>query len=173
MRYQHRIIVEGMDGTGKTTLVEGLIRRHSNFFSIPPFGPGKDWEKVLPETLDVQDDGRVPVHDRFFFSEVVYGLVLRHKVDLTPELLNNVGWFLRSTAFLVYARPTVTFIRDAVKQTQQMDGVAEQFTELIETYDRLMVVEKEWFGDRFFQYDWSRPNELARLEAQLEGYLGT
>lgn len=172
-RYRHRIIIEGMDGSGKTTLIGQLTERIPELFVVPGLGSSDDFPDRLAELVDEQqdEDGRTPIHDRLFFSELVYGAVVRGKVNLPAESLQNFGWFFRSTAFLVYCRPPADELREGVKAKPQMPGVISRYQQLLEAYDQLMVQERNWFGPRFFHYSWTRPEELVQLTDRLRGYL--
>lgn len=170
-RHRHRIIVEGLDGSGKTTLISHLVGRFPELVIIPGMGPDADYNVRIPQMLDEEEDGRPRIHDRFFFSELVYGPILRGRILIDPTLLNNVVWLLRSTALLIYARPHSDQLKEVVARTPQMMGVPEHWFQLLEAYDHIMAVEREWFGDRFLQYVWHRENEYALVEATITRYL--
>lgn len=170
-RYKHRIIVEGMDGSGKTTLIKELVARNPDFFEVPGLGPSDDFGDRLAALVDQQDDGRVPVHDRLFFSELVYGPIIRGAIAIEEPGLSNFAWFFRQTAFLIYCRPPVADLRAGADTKPQMPGVISRWPKLLEAYDGFMMIEKEWFGDRFFHYSWTRPEELEQLESRLKEYV--
>lgn len=171
-RQPHRIIVEGMDGAGKTTLIDELQLHFPGLQRIvrPQGRPLNDW---WPEEMDRQRIDPVPIYDRFFYSELVYGPILRGKFEPDLVLINNVAWFLRSVAFLIYVRPHSSVIRENVRESQQMVGVKDNFSELLEAYDNVMEVEKQWYKDRFFHYDWRKPGDDFTLQSALRKYLGT
>jgi hypothetical protein len=121
--------------------------------------------------MDRQKIDRIPIYDRFFFSELVYGPILRGKFEPDLVLINNVAWFLRHIAFLIYCRPHSNVIRQNVRDSKQMAGVKDNFFELLEAYDNLMEVEKQWYGDRFFHYDWKTPGADLALQLALRKYL--
>lgn len=172
-RFRHRIVVEGMDGSGKTTLIQQLTDRNPDFFIVPGIGPVDDITQRIMDLLDAEDTGRVPVHDRLFFSELVYGPVIRGAIAIDHTALQNFAWFLRQTAFLIYCRPHTQVLNEHLNKKPQMPGVVSRQKELVTAYDHVMEVEKQWFGPRFFHYSWPREGELQRLEATLAGYLRT
>jgi thymidylate kinase len=170
VRQSHRIIVEGMDGSGKTTLICDLKLRFPELQVVtrPPGVPFNYW---WPQELDRTPSEPVPLHDRFFYSELVYGPVLRGRIEPRMELINNMIWFLRSTALLIYARPHSAVLRTAAERNLQMDGVMENFMPLLEAYDRLMAEEMTWYDKRFHRYDWNSNNGYDNVVMAVEDYL--
>lgn len=165
-----RIIVEGMDGSGKTTLINSLMKDFPQLELVRnQHGPEQKFETWWPEQLDREESDRIPIHDRFFYSELVYGPILRGRINADPNLINNVLWFLRSSALLIYARPSVDNLRKGIKKEKQMEGVEDRFTDLIELYDQVMSSELNWYGNRFIHYSWD-PNQTELLETVV-GYL--
>ena len=172
VRQDYRIIVEGMDGGGKTTLIERLQEKFHNLEYIRnPKGPDQDFDVWWPEQLDRGKSPIVPIHDRFFYSEIVYGPTLRGHITANDNLVQNSLWFLRSHAFLIYARPHSDTLREGFKNRKQMEGVEEQFTKLLEAYDTLMALEASWYKDRFLRYDWVNPGSFHEVENTVERYM--
>lgn len=173
MRQDLRIIVEGMDGAGKTTLIEKLVEHIPNLVVVRnTLDDKQNFEKWWPQEVDREKSGLVPVHDRFFFSEIVYGPVLRGKINAPQTLVDNIAWFLRTTAFLIYVRPHSDLVRKGVNELDHMVGVKENFDALLDLYDNVMAVEKSWFHERFFHYDWNNYSDLIlKLREYLAGEL--
>lgn len=168
-RQPHRIIVEGMDGSGKTTLVKHLAHQ---FPQLEVVTRPKDvhFDIWWPSELDRLDTAPVPIYDRFFYSELVYGPIIRGKINANMELVNGVAWFMRSTAMLIYARPHSSSIRTAINEHPQMPGVIRHFEQLLEAYDSLMATEMQWYVDRFYHYDWNSEHS-NQVIAAVERYL--
>jgi len=161
-----------MDGAGKTHLAELLMMHIPNLEYIRnDSGPGKDFNLWWPAQLDRPEGPYVPLHDRFFYSELVYGPILRGHITAEPNLVQNVLWFLRGTALLIYCRPRSEYLREGVKVQEQMEGVEDKFQPLLELYDELMAAEKNWYGDRFIHYVWHRENEYKNTEQAVLNYL--
>jgi thymidylate kinase len=173
VRQDLRIIVEGMDGAGKTTLIEYLKDEFHNLeIIVNEKGPDQDFNSWWPAQLERDKSPIVPIHDRFFYSELVYGPVLRGHMAADSVIIENVRWFLRHTSLLIYARPQASDLRESVKTKNQMKGVHDKFDDLLREYDHLMEVEASWFGKRFVQYSFNRNRERQRIAAFVEQYLG-
>lgn len=172
VRQSRHIIIEGMDGSGKSTLIEHLMMTVPNLELVRNAkGPDQDLDVWWPEQLDRQDDGFVPLHDRFFYSELVYGPILRGSIKASPTLVRNALWFLRTSALLIYARPRVDKLAVGVLDKPQMVGVLEHFNDLLELYDRTMMDEQSWYGRRFYRYDWQVPGAQEAVRKLVLGYL--
>lgn len=172
MRQDLRIIVEGMDGSGKSTLVRRLTDDFDGLVLVKnPLDDKQDFNKWWPQELDRTKSYEVPIHDRFFWSELVYGPVIRGRLAVGEILLNNVVLFLRQVALLVYARPHSSIIMEAMKVNDQMPGVFEKKRELLGLYDNLMMVEKQWFKNRFVRYDWNTPESYENVRVRVKAYL--
>lgn len=169
-RQPFRIIVEGMDGSGKSTLIASLADEYQ-FLKIITRPQGRSFDDWWPEELDRPKSGIVPIYDRFFYSELVYGPILRGKINANMELVNNAAWFLRSTGLLIYVRPHSDVIRSCVQNNPQMEGVVPHFEQLLEAYDSLMAAEMQWYGDRFYHYDWNSADAYSAVSSIVRRYL--
>lgn len=173
MRETRRIILEGADGSGKSTLIEALRYRFHNLEVVRnELGPNQDFLKWWPEQLDREESPLIPIHDRFFYSELVYGPILRGKLAVEGPIIGNISWFLRSSSMLIYARPPLSVVRKHSHDRKQMEGVHDQLSQIYELYDQIMGSEMSWYGDRFVYYDWTREGDLGKVEAAVEKYLG-
>ena len=168
-----RIIVEGPDGGGKSRLV-GYLSVHFKELDIVRNGMGPDqdlqrwWPAVLAES---QAWPIVPIHDRFFYSELIYGPILRGHIKVEPPLCQIIQKGLRQEALLIYARPDRATLELGVREESQMEGVTDKFTELVEAYDRLMSVEAGYYGRRFYMFDWLSTNEPRQVVEHVQRYL--
>ena len=168
-RQPHRIIVEGMDGSGKSTLIADLTHRFPKLEIVtrPQGIPFNTW---WPFEMERTSERPIPIHDRFFYSELVYGPILRGRIEVNTELLNTVVWFLRSVAMLIYVRPHSDTIRANCIGLPQMEGVLANFQQLLESYDKVMMAEIAWYGDRFYHYDWNSGHNGDVIQA-VDHYL--
>jgi len=168
-----RIIVEGLDGAGKTVLVQRLkVELGSKVDVIVNQKQSEqDFNVWWPEQLERSDKEPVPLHDRFFYSELVYGPLIRGHISAEPILVQNMLWFLRSSAMLIYARPHSDRLLAGSKVNHQMEGVHDKFLELLNLYDELMETEKQWYKDRFIHFVWHREGEFENVVKLVRGYL--
>jgi len=171
-RQKKRIIVEGVDGSGKTTLVDALIDRIGNMKLVRNVhGPDQDFDTWWKQILLAPPDGQTPIHDRFFYSELVYGPVIRGTINADLNLVLDIQKLLANEALLIYARPDIRRLELGAKVNEQMEGVHERFIQLLELYDQTMAIEAVHFGNRFVQYVWYRDNELERVEGIVRRYI--
>ena len=80
------LIIEGLDGTGKTTLVNDLLKH--NYKLVKP-NDKIDSQYIKYKNLIENSDNK-SVSDRSFISEMVYGKVLSGKTKLSEEEFNNL-----------------------------------------------------------------------------------
>src|SRR5690606_1150211 len=144
------IIVEGMDGTGKTTLVQQLAYR----LKVEPrkfvgsLGPSDDYRLVLVkrtkseiselESSLSKGETVKRLYDRFpLISEAVYGTVLRGHNCFGGLYYPLRRRLLALKAVIIYCRPGTDVIQANVQKAPQMSGVLEHFGELLYAYDKL------------------------------------
>ena len=83
-------IIEGPDGAGKTTLVEQIRKSHMNakvlHFGAPQTPEEADnYYKVYAEAINAKHDDEVLIFDRSWYSDMVYGPVMRNRQEMTQE----------------------------------------------------------------------------------------
>ena len=146
------IIIEGMDGSGKTILAQQLSIRLGNVpikrfvTSEGPTNYDLLVEKVktaLAELHDqvMQNQRPVVIYDRFsLISEAVYGTILRGRNHFGDEWLALIDLLLSLDPIVIYCRPSSEFILQNIRETadSQMEGVVSKARELINAYDELM-----------------------------------
>ena len=83
-------IIEGPDGAGKTTLVEQIKKSHMNakvlHFGAPQTPEEADnYYKVYAGAINAMRDDEVLIFDRSWYSDMVYGPVMRNRHEMTQE----------------------------------------------------------------------------------------
>lgn len=88
------IIIEGCDGTGKSTLADYLCNRFNLYY----------WHENSPRTLDEYKQMLTPggvVFDRFCFGQFVYNTPEQRKLSL-EQLQELVQYFKTTSSLLIY-----------------------------------------------------------------------
>jgi thymidylate kinase len=85
----HFVIIEGPDGSGKTTLAKKLEATFTNarivHFSAPATKEDADnYWKVYAQMIEDAQENEVVIFDRSWYSDMVYGPVLRGRVEMDP-----------------------------------------------------------------------------------------
>lgn len=148
------IIVEGIDNTGKSTVIEVIGKT----FKIPAARSNmagatvKDmkqwiaWAESCPRPLILD---RHPA-----ISDFVYGNVIRGKSESSIEFAQES----RAGHFLIYCCPTLESIQESFGDREQMKGTHENLEKLYTSYESLM----EQLEPDFY-YDWRNPQSQRAL----------
>jgi hypothetical protein len=162
------VIVEGPDGSGKSTLIERLRRESKrHFLVIHRANPPRTRADLAgaADLLTAASYSEVDVIcDRHpFISEPIYGLTLRGASLL--EGLFSPG-AVRATLCdtvgrIIYCRPPIESIVECAKNREQLAGVHEKILTLIEAYDEMFSrIRLENLVPTLY-YDWT--DELAHF----------
>lgn len=174
---ERRIIVEGPDGAGKTTLIKEIVERYGG--RVEPIAGFKnqgywtDYDQWLDYHL-AQENPPVSVHDRFFYSELVYAKALRGgKLALTPQRVANVKAHLRDHAFLIYCWLDYSMLVEQASKEEQMEGVIENLRAIYKGYSDLMGEEagRYYVHSRYIAYNWTYTFQ-KNLWLKLDKYMG-
>lgn len=119
------ILIEGLDGTGKTTIARRL--RDENGFELihkgPPTRP--PYEEYTADLCDYEPgEGRNIVCDRWHLGELVYPLARHRSTDMTPDIFDQIDRFLVCKgAFLIYATASLEVIeRNLLKRGEPYEA---------------------------------------------------
>jgi hypothetical protein len=162
------IIVEGMDNTGKTTLIKklslelGLEIRHSPSHLVG----SPDLYTWVDEEL-AQDFKLPPIYDRFpLISEAVYGPILRG-VSTIPKGKYD-GWAASHDVLFIYCRPGLNRILNWGHR-DQMKGVMEHAKALVAEYDDVMFSYRTR-GWGVVKYDYEDVEAFSKVHAVVRQY---
>lgn len=154
------VILEGADGSGKTTLANRIRKEIDQYLLLlrsngpPSIGQLADyigWVSSLPHKLVLVTD-RNPI-----ISEAVYGPIIRGKClhALTTE---QIARQFRN-AMIIHCRPNYSALAAGAAKEVQMDGVVMNLRHIIKAYDELMgKLESE--GVYIKRYDFTGPPQL-------------
>lgn len=146
------IIIEGMDGSGKTVLAQQLSVRLGDVpikrfvTSGGPISLDLIVERTRAALTDLHNQvtkNRRPVviYDRFpLISEPIYGTVLRGRNHFGDEWFTLIDQLFALDPIVVYCRPKIESILQNILETEdnQMKGVVSKARELINAYDELI-----------------------------------
>lgn len=151
-----KIIVCGMDNTGKTTLCNSLSGK-TGFKIARLGGPEFSRESMMEDTLLYLNDGKSIIFERFpIFEELVYGKVLRGKSKFNYSDIESIRKY---NPVIIYCRPDNETIFNFGTR-EQMKGVIEQKEKLIKEWDDLIY--HTLTGFKIIKYDWTR-DKLGNL----------
>ena len=131
----NKIIVLGMDNTGKTTLCKHLSKA-LDYKHITSLGPKASlWEMMNFIDRNMKSEDPMVLERLCIFEEMVYGKVLRgfSQFDWDSSYLNTVQ---RALPLIIYCRPSREKIFNFGNR-EQMEGVIEQKEKLLAAFDDL------------------------------------
>jgi hypothetical protein len=155
------IIVEGVDGSGKTTLIQNFRQVASRLCWIfARSGPPQS-------VLDLDETIRYLSRNRYYktplitdrhplISEPIYGPIIRGK-SLIEEYWDREEALDQIAAIadrVIYCRPDLQIALRSSKREPQMPGVHEQYWALYQAYDKAMedLLRRKV---KVLPYDWS------------------
>lgn len=161
------IIIEGMDNTGKSTLVKKLSSYLPHHEVVVSPGPCAEHVKWCKDEL-ARTDSRI--YDRFpIFSETVYGNIIRGHSTLSnyiDQLLLMLGW---AKPLIIYCDPGIEVIRGTFHEREQMAGVRENDAKCLAAYRNMMRTAQKLLGkDNVIYYDFTEDPDAQRILDRLE-----
>lgn len=117
-------VVEGFDGTGKSTFAKKLAE-DCGFEYVPPYGHKPDYyDRCMRE---LTSKGPPAIFDRFFFSELVFSKLLGRPPAMTEHQREIVE------SMLIWAQPVVIFFyRDFEDQRRAWIPTEHKYPEVID-----------------------------------------
>jgi thymidylate kinase len=172
------IIVEGPDNTGKTTLKNRLMKVFPLTDKGHSGGPPKtvqEWEDRMYRLLldKTRQETLTFIVDRFFYSEIVYGKVLRgstivpqRNMDILEDLL------MEHDPMIIYCRRPVHRIKETLSERDQLEGVNENIARICREYDTMFGSRILQFRDRMQIFDFEESSSWLMLHMKMLDYLG-
>jgi hypothetical protein len=167
------VIVEGPDGSGKTTLVTQLLARFADLERAPrPDLIGTRSEGAYEETLAAVVEAAAmvmppKVYDRLFLSELIYGDVLRGGSNLTRiQILYTLSLLDAVGCPLIVCLPPLPVVTTNVLESEQLGGVQENIHRLWQLYS----IANQAFPN-VIHYDYTVAGSRGRIFSQVSAYL--
>jgi thymidylate kinase len=136
------LILEGPDGSGKSTLARKLVEQ-TGFKFIHRSKPESEEEKrlMLEEYLLIASSGDDIILDRCWYSEIVYGTVMRDESVISLAQMYQLEYELsrHGGAVIIYCtdEPNVLW-RRCVNRGEDYITASEDFRAICEKYDEVM-----------------------------------
>lgn len=172
------VIVEGMDNTGKTTLIQLINREYARGYASAKVSLGPNcsadeqltWLQMVLSQVDVTPNDLL-VFDRFLpICDTIYGNVLRGGslwdiADLELERIRNCY-----NPLIIYCRPHMEKIVGFEDGREQMEGVVENSKALVEAYDETMEI-LMLKGFEVIRYDYEVDLDKVIIENKIKSLL--
>lgn len=173
------IIVEGMDNTGKTTLIQELIRNIGRGtlmakVSLGPFRPAIEQIQWTYSQLKRAGEGKdLIVYDRFLpICDIVYGTVIRNSTLWTLDSA-ELKALRELNPLIIFCDPGIDTILKTINEKDQLEGVVDNAKALIAMY-KAVIYELETLGFEIHYYDYtsdlSKQDIYKRVGQLVEEY---
>lgn len=156
------IIIEGLDGVGKTTLVNYFVnqgmKKHHFDYDVNNMDLFSKYMRVLEEeNLNL-------VLDRSFISEMVYGPVLRGKSKLELEQYKKLleEYKKVGTSIIYLTAPQEILLERRREETKDFEMISNYYKELNNQYNVIMDYSEEFID--VMRFDTNIMNEHAVQE---------
>ena len=149
------VVIEGPDGAGKSTLLRKLLEKNPEYRPAPrpcsSLGGALQGSDLVMYLVNYGSLGN-SIYDRHpSISGAVYDAVF-HQVPTKSigQRLRGLFCWLTENARIIYCRPPIGIIVRSVLKEPQMEGVARNIYQIVDTYDSIManIVPHE-------TYDWT------------------
>lgn len=157
------VILEGADGSGKTTLMQQLLEKG---FTCKKVLRHENDERIMRLYNDSISDNNIIVIDRSFISDIVY----RCNDDLARESLDacEAIQVLNSGCKIVYCK-TDSQYDDSIRRGEKEITSYSKSEQISKTYDLFMTFIKKYTNTKVFEYDWHNQIVDDIIDFILEG----
>lgn len=179
------VIIEGPDGSGKSTLIQHIQETFGDAVELSPHSRMTKDQRNDPrfrDPIEVKErvysaiahrgpltgQGPLQVHDRLFFSALVYDQVF----DRTPtfgwnEQVHVCRLLTAISPPIVFCLPPLASITDQIYGANEMEGVTDNITRIYKAYDALSALQHPGIT----RYDYTRgPAAKQRICRLIEAY---
>lgn len=137
------IIIEGPDGSGKTTLAETLSRQ-TGFPVVHRTQPKSEEEKakMMDGYVDAIKKGKNIIFDRCWYSEMAYGPIMRDKSVISyPEMYELEQLLTKRGALIIYCidKPETLWYRCS-KRGEDYITDYDTFVSICKEFDKIMSI---------------------------------
>ena len=137
------IIIEGPDGSGKTTLANTLSKQ-TGYPVVHRSQPKSEEEKrqMMQQYIDAIVTGKNMIFDRCWYSEMVYGPIMRDNSVITyPEMYLLEAKLAKRGALIIYCTDDPkTLWKRATRRGEDYITDYETFERICAGFDALMSV---------------------------------
>lgn len=135
-----KLIVEGIDGAGKTTLIERLVRLGYDVI-VNNYDPIHD---PKAKYLTMISDGQRAILDRSFISEYVYGSVIRGRSRLArPDLEELFTACREAEVAIIFIDAADDVLRSRRRDTEDAHAVLGQAPQLRAAYEECLSLAED------------------------------
>lgn len=135
------IILEGPDGSGKTTLAN-LISKQTGYQLLHRTQPKteEDKKRMMDEYIQVMKSGKNLIMDRSWYSEMVYGPVMRDASVITyPQMYELERLAAKYGAIVIHCTaPESVLWKRCLRRGEDYITKRETFHEICMGFDQLM-----------------------------------
>lgn len=135
------IIIEGPDGSGKSTLAEQL-HRQTGYQVLHRTQPKteEDKQRMMDEYIQVMKAGKNVIMDRSWYSEMVYGPVMRDASVITyPQMYELEKLAAKYGAIIIHCTaPESTLWKRCLRRGEDYITNRETFHQICTGFDQLM-----------------------------------
>jgi len=172
------LVLEGCDGTGKTTLADALTALYG--VERLHVGPPQPDRSPLAEHLDYLERYPRALFERFHLGGFVYGAIFRphQRKEMGDWHAFDWGWLegeMQGRSLLVLCDPGWDRVEDEWGRRQGRFVGYREYEKDVQTvrsvYDRFRLAYERSFLEKT-TYDWTREGEWERLTQQVKTTLG-
>lgn len=176
MKLKRSIIIEGCDNTGKTTLINSLIKEFDEKVEVMtscrslPVDEQISWMEKVIQTPKI--------FDRFaLFAESVYGPIIRK--DVKFPIVGEKGFFnilnrviVPKNPIVIICYPGIEAVEKTIEEREQMAGVPSHLKELTEGYNLVGEILDKYTNLPVLKYNYTKPRAYKQLVSDLEFIFG-